>query len=225
MLSRLWYDSQTMGNILLDNYRSGQLHHATLLLIPHEEARRLISEFLLQLAISPADYILFDGLEPLKIKDARDIRRFVGMSTYNSPIKLIAITDARQLTAEAANALLKTLEEPPSRTYLILATTQIDALLPTIRSRCQVISTSTNSSISDLVSALTAKSLVEYFETAKEIAESEFGLSTVLEAWLQEFEHQPKKQQIIMDYLPAAQTNVNRRLLLDNLALELYTKG
>ena len=41
---------------------------------------------------------------------------------------------------EAQNALLKTLEEPPPRTYLLLLTTRLDRLLPTIRSRCQQVS-------------------------------------------------------------------------------------
>jgi DNA polymerase-3 subunit delta' len=51
--------------------------------------------------------------------------------------KVFVIDEAELLEAEAQNALLKTLEEPPPRTYLMLLTTRLDRLLPTIRSRCQ----------------------------------------------------------------------------------------
>jgi len=51
--------------------------------------------------------------------------------------KVFVIDEAELLEAEAQNALLKTLEEPPAGTYLLLLTTRLDRLLPTIRSRCQ----------------------------------------------------------------------------------------
>jgi DNA polymerase-3 subunit delta' len=51
--------------------------------------------------------------------------------------KVFVIDEAELLEAEAQNALLKTLEEPPPRTHLLLLTTRLDRLLPTIRSRCQ----------------------------------------------------------------------------------------
>ena len=48
-------------------------------------------------------------------------------------------TARRRMTGEAANCLLKTLEEPPDNVYLILLTQQPAALLPTVRSRCRLI--------------------------------------------------------------------------------------
>lgn len=53
--------------------------------------------------------------------------------------RIIVISNAQLLTIEAQNALLKTLEEPPQGTMLILTSSQQEALLPTIRSRVQVI--------------------------------------------------------------------------------------
>ncbi len=50
------------------------------------------------------------------------------------------ITEANRMNLEAANCLLKTLEEPPAGSVLVLLTSHLDALLPTIRSRCQIIS-------------------------------------------------------------------------------------
>lgn len=53
--------------------------------------------------------------------------------------KVVIIEQAEALTRESANKFLKTLEEPSSRTYFILLTTRGERLLPTIRSRCQII--------------------------------------------------------------------------------------
>ena len=51
--------------------------------------------------------------------------------------KIAVIDDASLMNAESANSLLKTLEEPPPRSLLILIATATDGILPTIRSRCQ----------------------------------------------------------------------------------------
>lgn len=53
--------------------------------------------------------------------------------------RVVLLNDAHLLTGEAQNALLKTLEEPPQGTILILTSSEEDALLPTIRSRVQII--------------------------------------------------------------------------------------
>lgn len=53
--------------------------------------------------------------------------------------KIAVINDADTMNDEAANALLKTLEEPPERAVILLIANNYDALLPTIRSRCQVV--------------------------------------------------------------------------------------
>ncbi len=53
------------------------------------------------------------------------------------PIRWVVVRDAHELNVEASNALLKTLEEPPSRTHFVLCTSRASALLTTIRSRCQ----------------------------------------------------------------------------------------
>ena len=73
----------------------------------------------------------------LKIDQIRRINEFAVQTAQTAPRKVVALLNAHQLNPAAANALLKTLEEPPSDTHLLLATPSWGTLLPTIRSRCQ----------------------------------------------------------------------------------------
>lgn len=61
---------------------------------------------------------------------------------YQSAFKVYIVTEAEKMTTEAQNAILKTLEEPPSYAVILLLVTRADALLPTIRSRCVTLSLS-----------------------------------------------------------------------------------
>lgn len=77
-----------------------------------------------------------DGAE-IKIADIRRVTEFAVQTAQIAPRKVAAIFDAHLLNRAAANALLKTLEEPPPNTHLILATPFWSRLLPTVRSRAQ----------------------------------------------------------------------------------------
>lgn len=61
----------------------------------------------------------------------------VALPPHEGRARLFVVEEAAAMQGPAANALLKTLEEPPARTHFILITTAPDQLLPTIRSRCQ----------------------------------------------------------------------------------------
>ncbi len=63
----------------------------------------------------------------------------IGLKPYLGPRKVAIVDDADHLNEEGANCLLKTLEEPPPRSVLILIGTSAERQLPTIRSRCQMI--------------------------------------------------------------------------------------
>ena len=60
----------------------------------------------------------------------------VSIKPYCSPHKIYIIPDAEMMTVQAQNALLKTIEEPPEYAVIMLLTSNADALLPTIQSRC-----------------------------------------------------------------------------------------
>lgn len=75
----------------------------------------------------------------LKIDQMRSLQRQGSYRAMEGKRKVYIITEAEKMTPEAANSLLKTLEEPPGAMVLILVTSVYNALLPTIRSRCQAI--------------------------------------------------------------------------------------
>ena len=73
----------------------------------------------------------------LKIDQIRRVNDFAVQTVQVAPRKVVLLLHADRLNGNAANALLKTLEEPPKNTHIILATESWGKLLPTIRSRCQ----------------------------------------------------------------------------------------
>lgn len=83
------------------------------------------------------DIIEIDAASNRGIDEIRELREAVRTAPFSSPYKVYIIDEAHMLTKEAANALLKTLEEPPSHVVFILATTDPEKLPQTIISRCQ----------------------------------------------------------------------------------------
>ncbi len=83
------------------------------------------------------DLIEIDAASNRGIEDIRNLREKVRLSPSVGKYKVYIIDEAHMLTADASNALLKTLEEPPVHAIFILATTEPYKLLETIRSRCQ----------------------------------------------------------------------------------------
>lgn len=69
----------------------------------------------------------------------RDLEREANFRPYEARCRVFIIDEADRMNDAASNALLKTLEEPPDTTCLILVTSRPDTLLPTIRSRCQTV--------------------------------------------------------------------------------------
>ncbi len=83
------------------------------------------------------DVIEIDAASNRGIDDIRDLRDRVKYAPTQLKTKFYIIDEAHQITGAAANAFLKTLEEPPEHTKFVLATTDPEELLQTIVSRCQ----------------------------------------------------------------------------------------
>src|SRR5437879_1560327 len=83
------------------------------------------------------DVIEVDAASNRGIDQIRELREMVRYAPASSRYKVVILDEAHMLTDEASNALLKTLEEPPDKVIFVLATTQPEDLLETIRSRAQ----------------------------------------------------------------------------------------
>jgi DNA polymerase III subunit gamma/tau len=83
------------------------------------------------------DLIEIDAASNRGIDEVRELRERIRFSPSQGKYKVFVIDEAHQLTKEAFNALLKTLEEPPAHAIFVLATTEPHKMLPTILSRVQ----------------------------------------------------------------------------------------
>jgi DNA polymerase-3 subunit delta' len=75
----------------------------------------------------------------IKIGQIRDVVGNIQSGTHQGGTRVILVAPAEAMNSATANALLKTLEEPPSQTVVLLVSNEPERLLPTIRSRCQAI--------------------------------------------------------------------------------------
>jgi DNA polymerase-3 subunit delta' len=74
----------------------------------------------------------------IKVGQIRDLQKVLSFSPLEGPRRACLVINAHRMNMEASNALLKTLEEPPRGTHLLLTATSPTSLLPTVASRCQV---------------------------------------------------------------------------------------
>lgn len=85
-------------------------------------------------------YVSHEKPNSIGIHDVREqINGSIGIKPYSSDYKIYIVDEAEKMTAEAQNALLKTIEEPPAYAIIFLLTTNLGKLLPTILSRCVVL--------------------------------------------------------------------------------------
>lgn len=83
------------------------------------------------------------GVKPsqdIRIDDVRDLSNYFNTASSRGASRFVVVYPFDQMNTNTANALLKTLEEPPNGLRFVLVGGRIDNLLPTIRSRCQVLS-------------------------------------------------------------------------------------
>ncbi len=128
-------------------------------IVRQEKTLSLINEF----GANQFDIIKLgvEELSSIGVAEVREFENLLSLAPAYGKIRLGIINFAETLTIEAQQALLKTLEEPPPHAKIILETQIIDALLPTIISRCQIISVSTKESLDDEAITLCLKTLKE----------------------------------------------------------------
>ncbi len=130
---------------------AGTLPHALLLIGPEGWGETALANWLALtlLGLSPnrdaatlahpdLRWVVPDGAV-IKVDAIRELVGFAQGTPQSGTRKVAVVTDAHALNVNAANALLKTLEEPPAGTHLVLTSSHPARLLPTIRSRCQTL--------------------------------------------------------------------------------------
>lgn len=73
----------------------------------------------------------------IRIHEIRELKRKISLKAFEGRYKVVIIWNAEKINTEAANAMLKLLEEPPDRTVILMTVSDTTALLTTINSRCQ----------------------------------------------------------------------------------------
>jgi len=79
------------------------------------------------------------GAQALRVETIRELERLASLKPMEARVKVFIVEEAEKMTAATPQAFLKTLEEPPAQTVIVLILTQLRALPPTVLSRCQVV--------------------------------------------------------------------------------------
>ena len=127
----------------------------------------------------------------LKIEPIRDLERFMILTPAEARSKLAIIQHFERATPSAANALLKTLEEPPAYAHLILLATDADTLLPTVVSRSQ------HFALRPLSRLTVQQALQQRWGAAPEVAEQLARLSCGRLGWAVQALTDPQRRQQI----------------------------
>jgi len=223
----------------------GKLAHGYLFWGGDEKEMRETAFWLAEyLKTDPFDVLYIVPQEDKKeitIKQIRETRRHLSLSPYNSLYKFAIIDRAEAMNLEAANALLKTLEEPLGNTILILITQKPELLPKTILSRLQEVRfkpVSLNKIYKDFLNKeyinLLQKPLNDIFKTIEQITKEETEIFPLLDCWLFFFrdllinksatnQQRDKFVKIIKEIQKTkdliSTTNINQRLALENLVL------
>ncbi len=107
---------------------------------PIEKAKNYAFDFCFKNKIDKLDISLIESEKAVGIAQVRDFQKRIFLKPYKSDQKAVILEASNGLTLESQNALLKVLEEPPKNTIIILLVESDESVLPTILSRCKIIS-------------------------------------------------------------------------------------
>ncbi|MEK7263196.1 MAG: DNA polymerase III subunit [Bacteroidota bacterium] len=144
--------------------------------VTSKASKDIIEEIQAQIAAkaqNPYVHIAIPKATAIRIATIRDVKKELSLSLFSGGKRVVIIFDAHLMNVQAQNAFLKTLEEPPANTVLILTTSNLNNLLPTIISRCQQVPFEILQS-SEIANSLTTKNNISQTD-AKLIAQLSFG--------------------------------------------------
>lgn len=145
---------------LEEQIESGKVGHAYLFAGSRGLGKTSIARiFARALKTDERDIFEMDAASNNGVDEMRSLNESVHTLPYNSERKVYILDEAHMLSKGAWNALLKTLEEPPAHVVLILATTELEKVPDTVRSRCQVFQFKkpSRAGLSDLIQSVATK--------------------------------------------------------------------
>lgn len=199
-----------------------------------EQGREEAEKILQKLKVGKFDISVFESEKAIGVADVREIQKKLYLKPFEGETKGILIDSGQGITAEAQNALLKTLEETPDNTIIIMLTPNLEEILPTIISRCRVIKL--NSLKEDELSEKNLKILLsgrlsEKMKLAQDLSKDKTEALDFLEGSIistrRELLNKPQESylniaKVLQKYYSLIKsTNVNLRLALENLFIKL----
>lgn len=126
-------------SVLTEQVKAGKVPHAFLFSGSRGLGKTSIARiFARELGTSSKDIYEIDAASNNSVEDIRSLTENVHTLPFESPYKVYILDEVHMLSKSAWNAFLKTLEEPPAHTIFIMATTELEKVPETVRSRCQV---------------------------------------------------------------------------------------
>ena len=205
-----------------------------------EEINKTLRSHLGSGVLNHPDVLYFSADSKLGIAEARKIKEHFSLKPYSAKGRAVVMENASNLTIEAQNALLKTLEEPPAEAILILGAPSDVKFLPTILSRCEIVRLKhTNSERSKYqskyaedIGRLITSSKEERFEYVEKLKDRQEFLKALVLYFHQNLVSQAPhmssgEANFLKELLTAeqwAEANVNIRAILEYLMLVMPSK-
>jgi DNA polymerase III delta prime subunit len=175
------------------------------------------------------DLLYFDDETKLGVEQAKQIREFLSIKPYQAKGRVVILISAQNLTPDAQNALLKTLEEPPLESLIILGVDKEESLLPTVLSRCEAeyrgksIEYRGENRFKKEIEHLLESNIKERFNYIEKLEEKEEFLKALIIYFREQLKSNPKTHflKILLEAEKWQKSNVNQRAILEYLMLEL----
>lgn len=177
------------------------------------------------------DLLLIEEEEKIGVEDTKKVREFLSMKPYQARGRGVLILNAQNLTIDAQNSLLKTLEEPPIHSLIVLLSDSEHSLLPTIISRCRLIRVDGegNADIDEknlkILGSLEGMDIAKRFEIIEKIEDKESFLRQLIIFYRKQLKEREKIDiEFLKELLEAekwSKSNVNIRAILEYLMLSL----
>lgn len=176
-----------------------------------------------------------EGKKSIGIAQIKVLIKYINQKPFSGSYKAVIIKRAELMTMQAQNALLKTLEEPPSYAFIILCAKNKKSILPTVLSRCQQIHLSLYKDLG--IEVENERNTISYIlglDTGKRLAWIEdfsklerLEIVETLETWVSDLRKNLTKQNAKNIYLinkvkgDLENTNLNTKLALEYLVIQL----